>query len=714
MGWSIVKTLLRCSGRVLFRVKVEGDLSVFNQSGTLIVANHESSIDGILLALFLPIRPVFVVPDWDAMHPLWHRLFKLTDYLAVDLSHPMALKTIFKLLSSGRSVVMFPEARSTSTGSLMKIYDGPALIAARTGATIIPVHLEGTAHSYFGRLNCLHPRRLFPLIRISVQAATRIDVADVPNAKLRRQRAGNALRVIMQNMLLDSRPRHTLWQAYVATMALFGSRRVVIEDVRQQPMNYRTLLKLSLAIARAVARDTETGERIGVLLPNLAPTVAAIFGFTALDRVAAMINYTAGQQGMASALGVAGARVLLTSRTFLEKAGLVEFVRGLTAVKLIYLEDLRSTLTWTDKLWLVAAVYFPGLIFLEGDPEAAAVVLFTSGSEAEPKGVVLSHRALLANIEQVRTLFDIQPIDKVFNALPLFHSLGLTAGTLVPILSGMQVFLYSSPLHYRLIPELIYHKDCTILFGTSTFLGNYAKFAQPYDFYRLRYVIAGAEKLSEAVRELWAEKFGLRILEGYGVTEAAAVLAVNTPIAFKRGTVGQLLPGIAYRIIPVAGIAQGGMLWVQGPNLMTGYLCRETPGIIVPLHSLCEGGWYETGDIVERDEQGFIRILGRMKRFAKIAGEMVSLEVVERLASSASPSGQHAATVQSDVQRGEAITLYTTDAQLSRKRLQQQAEISSLSELVVPRKIIHIDAIPLLGTGKVDYLSLQQMGAAAV
>ena len=709
MGWSIIKTLLRWLCRLLFRVRVEGDLSVLAQPRTLIVANHQSFLDGLLLALFLPIKPVFVAHG-PAADPLIAGMLKLANCLAIDVNQPMALRKILKLVDSGCTVVLFPEGRITATGALMKIYDGPAWIAARTGVVIVPVCLDGTARSYFGKLPCSQPRRLFPVVRISVLAATQIAMADLSNARLRRKQAVDALQAIMQNMMFASRPRQTLWQAYAAIMAAFGSRRTVIEDIRQTPLSYRTLSKLSLAIARVVARDAKAGERVGVLLPNIAPAVGAILGLSALNRVAAMINYTAGQQSIVTALNLAGVRVILTSRVFLEKAGLTEIVQNLTESKLIYLEDLRRSLAWNDKLWLLAASILPRLMLSAGEPEAAAVVLFTSGSEGKPKGVVLSHHALLSNIAQIQVLFDIQPADKVFNALPMFHSLGLTAGTLLPILSGMKVFLYPSPLHYRVIPELVYTKDCTILYGTSTFLGNYVKFAHPYDFYRLRYVVAGAEKLSDSVREIWLEKFGIRIMEGYGVTEASAVLAVNTPMAYKKGSVGRILPGIDWRIESVPGIAPGGMLWVSGPNLMTGYLRAEQPGVIQSLCSTLGKGWYETGDIVDADEQGFIRILGRLKRFAKITGEMVSLEIVETIAILASPGNQHAAVTQADIQRGEAIVLYTTDTCLNRECLHQQAKISGYPDIAVPRKIIHIDALPLLGTGKVDYQRLNQWG----
>mgnify|MGYP002478276144 FL=1 len=522
----------------------------------------------------------------------------------------------------------------------------------------------------------------------------------------------------MQEMIFATRPQQTLFHALLDAASIHGRGRRLVEDLKQIEYSYGELIKMALVLGRLMARESAPGERVGLLLPNLAPTLGLVFGLGAHNRVAAMLNYTAGADGLQAACTAAQIRTVLTSRAFVEQAKLGDKLAGLDGVRLLYLEDLRDRISVADKLWLVLwARHFPRAATHAGSPEDAAVVLFTSGSEGKPKGVVLSHRALLANIAQIRASVDFSVDDKILNALPLFHSFGLTAGGLLPVLTGANVFLYPSPLHYRVIPELAYDRNCTVLLGTSTFLGNYARFAHPYDFYRLRYVIAGAEKLAEPVRLTWFEKFGIRIFEGYGATETAPVLAVNTPMAYRTGSVGQLLPGIEHRLLPVPGIdpAEGrrGMLHVRGPNVMSGYLRFDQPGQLQPPASEAGQGWYETGDVVEIDHDGLVRIVGRVKRFAKVAGEMVSLEVVEKLAAAASPTTAHASSTQPDPAKGEALVLFTTDRGLDRERLLAAARTQGVSELAVPRKIVAVEALPLLGTGKTDYVTLKQWAEAA-
>jgi acyl-[acyl-carrier-protein]-phospholipid O-acyltransferase/long-chain-fatty-acid--[acyl-carrier-protein] ligase len=469
---------------------------------------------------------------------------------------------------------------------------------------------------------------------------------------------------------------------------------------------------MTLALGRLVENNTAPGECVGLLMPNLAATVCMMIGTGARGRVPAMLNYKAGASGMQDACTAAKIKTILASRAFIEQAKLQDDVAALQGMRVLYLEDLRQQIGFADKLWVLLGMWFPRAVEVNPEPESIAVVLFTSGSEGKPKGVVLSHRALLSNIAQIRSVIDFSSDDKVLNALPIFHSFGLTGGALLPLLTGMKLFLYPTPLHYRVIPEIAYDRNCSVMFGTSTFLANYAKFAHPYDFFRLRYVVAGAEKLSESVRNLWFEKFGIRILEGYGATETAPVLAVNTPMAYRTGSVGQLLPGIAHKLVPVPGIERGGMLHVKGPNVMSGYYRYDNPGELQPPSSDAGSGWYETGDVVDIDDEGFVSIVGRVKRFAKVAGEMVSLEVVEKLAIQASATAAHGASTQPDGARGEAIVLFTTDAGLTRDALAASAKSQGIPEIAVPRKIHKVDALPLLGTGKTDYVALRKLAEA--
>lgn len=715
----LIKLFLQTLLRLLFRVRVNGTFTSPADARLLIVANHESFLDGLLLGAFLPVNPVFVVNSGISRRPLFRAVLSLVDFLPVDPANPLAIRRVVKLLESGRPVVIFPEGRITTTGGLMKVYDGPAFAAGRTGATIVPVRIDGASRTWFSRMSGRYPKSLFPKLTLTVLEPQYIPQLVSETAKARRGEAGEHMRKIMQHMLFASQAGYsnTLPQAFLQAYAAFGASRPCMEDMKPSRLNYGDTLKMMLALSRLCDRITLKDENVGVLMPGMASTVGLILGLQARGRVPAMLNFTAGLEGVQSACHAAKIRTLITSRAFIEKAELQALIDGLQNVQVHYLEDLRAAMRLSDKLWIVLMLRFPGWAVQAADAEKPAVILFTSGTEGKPKGVVLSHRAILANVSQVRAVIDITPQDKILNVLPLFHSFGLTAGAFLPLLSGAEIVLYPTPLHYKIIPEIAYDRNCTVLYGTSTFLGQYAKFAHPYDFHKMRYVIAGAEKLNENVRQSWIDKFGIRILEGYGATETAPVLAVNTPQAYLAGSVGQLLPGIDAEVVPVPGIARGGMLHVHGPNIMSGYYRFEKPGELEPPSSEAgqgeNNGWYNTGDVVEIDAQGFVHILGRVKRFAKIAGEMVSLEVVEKLAVLASSDAQHAATAVADEKRGEAIVLFTTDAALTREMLQQVQREQGLPEIALPRSIRVVEALPVLGTGKTDYQALKKMAAQA-
>jgi len=420
-------------------------------------------------------------------------------------------------------------------------------------------------------------------------------------------------------------------------------------------------------------------------------------------RVPAMINFSAGVANIHAACTAAAVRTIVTSRGFVERARLDKLVDALAeTVRIVYLEELRETISTIDKTRALLA-YRHALVPRSADDPAA--ILFTSGSEGTPKGVVLSHRNMLCNAAQAAARIDFSRTDKVFNTLPVFHAFGLTVGLVLPLVSGVPVFLYPSPLHYRVVPELVYGANATILFGTDTFLAGYARAAHPYDFRSVRYVLAGAEPVKEATRRLWAEKFGLRILEGYGVTETAPALALNTPMFNRFGTVGRLLPGIEAKLDPVEGIEEGGRLYVRGPNVMLGYLKADQPGLLVRP----EEGWHDTGDIVTIDREGFVTIKGRAKRFAKIGGEMISLAAVESLASELWPSAQSAVVAEPDPRRGERLVLVTEEKGATRAAFQAFAKGKGAPELMAPAEVIVVDKLPVLGSGKADLIGVARL-----
>jgi acyl-[acyl-carrier-protein]-phospholipid O-acyltransferase / long-chain-fatty-acid--[acyl-carrier-protein] ligase len=695
--------------RLFYRARCVGRLP--RSDRMLIICNHQSFLDGVVIGAFLPLSPTYLIHSSIANK--WYFKFPLLflRHKVVDTNNPLAIKALVALVEEGHPVVIFPEGRITQTGALMKIYDGPAFVAAKTGCKVIPLHIDGPVYSPFSRMKGDFPQRAFPRITLTIHPGVVIPMPEGRTAKQRRRLASDQMRRVLQDAAFRSRKQSGLFEALLDAVELQGKDRDMLEDINASPVSYAGILKGSLALGRLITKFSAERENVGVLLPNVNATVYVLLGMFAMRRTPAMLNFTAGLDAMQNACRISDVKTVLTSRAFVEKAKLGDLISQLRSVQVLYLEDLRTQFGIADKLWLILwALRNPRRVMRPAQPDDPAVILFTSGSEGMPKGVVLSHGSILANVAQIGAAFSFSSKEKFMSALPLFHAFGLTAGLLLPLLKGCRMFLYPSPLHYRAIPEIVYDRDCTVLFATNTFLSKYAQVAHPYDFYSVKYLVVGAEKLTEDVQRLCVEKFGIKPYEGYGATECSPVISVNTPMASRPGTVGELLPGIEYKVAPVPGVESGGVLHVRGDNLMLGYLKHDQPGVIQPPGSEFGPGWYNTGDVVTM-ETGFIRLQARLKRFAKVAGEMVSLELVEKVAITAKPDALHAASSYRDTRRGEVVILFTQDRNLKREDLQMSAREMGAPELAIPRRIIPLDRIPMLGNGKKDYVTMEKMAA---
>ncbi len=707
----LMRSITRTLFRILYRVEVRGFENYENAGKKLvIVANHTSLLDGALLGAFLPDKMSFAINSHTANKWWVKPAYAFLNLMSLDPANPMAAKSMIDEVKKGRRLVIFPEGRLTVTGALMKVYEGPGTIANLAGAPILPIKIDGAQFSMFSLLKGKLRIRLLPKITITILKPVSMSLPQNTSGKEGRIILGEKLYNIMSDMMFETSECHkTIFQSLLDCRATHGGKHMVLEDVERNPMHYNRLILGCFILGRHLARCVQERETVGLMLPNTNGCVVTFFALQLYNRVPAMINFSAGVANIRSACHVAEISRILTSRRFVELADLGDIITGLEdQVEFIYLEDMREEIGIISKIYGMIASRFPDFFYhrmvKERSADDTAVILFTSGSEGVPKGVALSHLNLQSNRYQIAARVDFNPSDTLFNALPIFHCFGLTGGLLLPLLAGAKTFLYPSPLHYKIVPELVYDSNATIMFGTDTFLNGYARFANAYDFYSMRYIFAGAERLKPETKLAWAEKFGVRVFEGYGATETAPVIAVNTPMHNKTGTVGKILPGIDYKLTPVPGIETGGELVVRGPNVMLGYLLADHPGELVPP----KDGWYDTGDIVEIDDEGYVTIKGRAKRFAKIAGEMVSLTAVEAVTASLWPDDLHAAVSVADQRKGEQIILITDSETADRKLLMKKIKADGYSDLMLPKRIIKVDDIPVMSTGKINYVELNK------
>lgn len=713
MKW-LVKPLAKLFFKLFYRVEVKGLENYYavnqGEQPMLIIANHVSLMDGPLLELFLPGKTTFMVDKGHTKK--WHErwILRMSDFFTVDMHSPYAAKHMIEELRSGKQCMIFPEGRITTTGAMMKIYDGTGMVAAKSNAAILPVHIDGAVMSKFSYLNgtrCAFIKQFwFPKVTLSITPPQQLKIPKNMKGHQRHhfltEQVANMMRL---SAYLGTIHQNSLYQSLLLAKNKYRAKEVCVEDINDQELSLKKIVLASKVLGKALAKELGGEKRVGLMLPNVSGMPASFFALHAYDYVPAMINFTAGNHAIRSACETAELKTIITSQRFIDAFELHSLVEELSgSVRFILLEDIRKTIGLGAKLsgLLGSAKSLPGA---KADPNSEAVVLFTSGSEGAPKGVVLSHQNIISNIEQISAMLNLMPNEQLFNALPTFHSFGLTAGMLWPILKGGKVFFYPSPMHYHQVPELAYQKNARLIFGTDTFFSGYARKAHPYDFYSMRALVAGAERLRPETRQVYADKYHQPIFEGYGVTETAPVLSVNIPTAFKHGSVGKFVPMVEYRLDDVPGITEGGRLFVKGPNIMLGYLMPDNPGVLQPP----EGGWHDTGDIVEIDDDGFVWIKGRAKRFAKIGGEMVSLTAVETYINKHHPEGHHVVVSVSDERKGEKLVLVTDDHNISRKSVIEAARDEKFSELMIPKTVLLVEQVPMLGTGKINYPAVQEL-----
>ncbi|MDR1657202.1 MAG: AMP-binding protein [Deltaproteobacteria bacterium] len=689
-----------------FRPRVRGIATIdLPQESVVLISNRTSRADAAILGALIK-RPLTLVLDrvWPES-----RLVKLLSFfqtvLRVDYDKPLAGQGVSEALAAGSSVVIFPEAVPTISEVVMKVVDEAAIWLCGVQAPIIYVDFDGPQYGYFGdaKNTIVHrPKRSINRVTFHPFPQDTL-VLEGPPARLEvRRRASRALHSAMVELRFWSRQEEfnrNLWVSLIDAKNRFGGSKVVLEDIARKPLNYRQFVAEARRWASLFAPLTRPGEPVGLLFVNGIPQALSMFGLWSIGRVPVFLNYSQGLTLLKASLKTAQVTTIITSGAFIKNLGLGDIFEG-TPGRFID-TDLFSESGTLDRI----RSYIPDFFFDRKFPAAGetAAILFTSGSEGLPKGVVHTHRSLLSNAYQVVALHSLGPDDIIINAMPLFHTMGLNPLFLLPMLFGLRSFLYISPLHAHTIPRLAYELKATFIVASDTFANAWAKEAHQADFGTIKFFLAGSEQIKAKTHELFLREFGVRILEGYGVSEAAPAIFLNSLYYYRCGSCGVKVPGLELMIEPVEGVAQGGILKVKGPNIMSGYLFSDRPGVLVPP----KDGWHDTGDIVEIDPDGFGYIRGRFKRFAKIAGEMISLVTIEDVVNKLWPGQPQAVVAVEDQRRGERLVLVTEEQSPDLEKLREAIRAEGLPDFYSPRHFLCLK-IPLYPVGKINMPKLLQ------
>lgn len=700
---SLVQAIALVKFRTLFQLDLPAPQasSAAPDQSVVHIYSRQSGLDAALLWSFLDRNCLHVLHEDDqrSLVLFGMRLFAHT-------AHAGDSSAMEAALADGRSITLPSPADVEPSPQTLTSYKGLAALARKHGASMRALHVRGSRFTLWSaHPRSKAPRHVFPRLRLAQTDLLDFnDIRPLDNGATAAKDQDRVHDLLAAARFCSNDLERGLFLAFRDACDTYGKAGAVLEDALGGKLTYKRTLIGARALGARFEKMSQPGEALGILLPNANAVIVTFLALQSAGRVAAMLNYTAGPAALVSALSTAKIRTVLASRAFVDKAGLEATVAAIekAGVTIVWLEDLRVSISLIEKATAFVNWRRPLHPVKASD---AAVILFTSGSEGTPKGVVLSHSNIHANVAQAEARIDISVRDKLFNVLPVFHSFGLTGGAILPLLYGVRLFLYPSPLHYRIIPAVAREVKPSIMFGTDTFLAGYARTGKDTDFQSLRLIVAGAEAVRAETRRIYRERFGATIIEGFGMTETAPVAAVNSGSHSKDGTVGRLFPAMAMRLEPVEGINDGGRLFVSGPNVMLGYMLSCAPGVLQPPAD----GWHDSGDIVAVDEDGYIAIRGRAKRFAKIAGEMISLGAIELMVQKLWPEAFHAAVAVADTRKGERIVLVTTKMPALREELREYSRRFGGTDLMVPGEIINVPEIPLLGSGKTDYVTAQKI-----
>ena len=705
-----IRLISRILARILFRLRIQGD-DVLNTSGpVLLIPNHVSWFDWWLIGLCVGEDWRFVTSSTRADSHWMFRFVMANRYtFPVDHASPFAMKEMATFLQGGGRLILFAEGRISETGCLMKLFEGTGFLLHKTGAKVITCHLRNANRLPWSR----QPgwKKWFPKLSIHFGELLQPPVEQFSGTSDVREALTQWLRerMIEHQFHVEMDHGHSDVLTESASKARQRPGTVILQDVTGQALSHRMVMVGAEVLGGQFRRllDVER-ERVGLLLPNVNGTVISVLGLWRIGKIPAVLNYSNGVPLMLTCAKLAGLRQLITSRVFLAKAKLDVAPMEAAGIEFIYLEDIRKQISRLAKLWVfLKHRLMLGQVRFNIPADRTAVILFTSGSEGVPKGVELSHRNILANLRQLFSAVDVMDTDSLFNCLPMFHSFGLIVGTLLPLCRGIRTTVFPSPLQYRQIPTAVYNSNATMFLSTNTFLNGYARMAHPYDFRNLRYLLAGAEKVQQATADTWARKVGVRITAADGVTACSPASSANTKVSNRFGSVGRLLPGIEWKLEAIDGVADAGRLFVRGPNVMKGYLNADANEAFQAL-----GGWYDTGDIIHVDTDGYFWVRGRAKRFAKVSGEMVSLTAVEDALAGAFP--QHgeecevAVVALPDAEKGERLVAVTNEPKLELAEIREAITAAGLTNLYAPRDLQVVDELPKLGTGKLNHREVLQ------